>query len=145
MRQTFILLAAILMICSCSSESKEGDWEKMKWSADTAVTKEKGVYMVSPDGETISFTCKNYKGPWISGAFLADGTTIYPDEGQFIKLDGEWFTASISGNKLTVVFSKNEEQDPRGCTLVVTAGDIFYTFKFSQPTISPVPLTSTLP
>ncbi len=43
-----------------------------------------------------------------------------------------WFKAEISGNKLKVVFEANETAEERPLLLTVTAGDIFYTFKFMQ-------------
>lgn len=44
----------------------------------------------------------------------------------------ENFRAEILGNKLTVDFKANETSQIRNTAITVTAGDIFYTFRFKQ-------------
>ena len=136
MKKALLFMAAIFLICSCSSdkddEELDGKWPPMEWQADFTATVVKGFYIVNPEGETLQFSCKNYENPWIAEAMYGDGTIIPFNNNSMYTLRGKWFTASISGNKLTIVFDKNTELTSRKFSLTVTAGDIFYTFYFSQ-------------
>ena len=58
----FMMLAAI-SLASCSE--KDGDWDPMEWKADDPVQTTDGVYNVSADEGTFSFTCSNYSKPWL--------------------------------------------------------------------------------
>lgn len=53
-RLAFAMLAAF-SLASCSSESKDGDWDPMVWKAEVPVQTTDKVYNVSEDGETIIF------------------------------------------------------------------------------------------
>ena len=59
---------AAFSLASCSSESKDGDWDPMVWKAEVPVQTTDKVYNVSEDGETIVFSCLNYSRPWFSKA-----------------------------------------------------------------------------
>ena len=122
-----------LMFVACSSMERDGDWDAMKWSALDGQRAEKGVYIVDAEAHTLHFACKNYRGPWISEA-LEDGAMYYPlaDSGDYRIIQGTHFSASIVGNELSVAFPENTTADAHSVTLTVTAGDIFYTFRFLQ-------------
>ena len=47
------------------------------------------------------------------------------------------FHAQLQGNRLSIVFEPYEGFHSRTITITVTAGDIFYTFKFIQATSDP--------
>ena len=134
-RLTFVMLAAF-SLASCSSDQSVGKWDSMVWKAEVPVQTTDGIYDVSADGETFTFSCSNYSKPWFAEAEV-DGEYIFPsymdeDEIDFRFIYGDTFRAEIHGNKLTVVFMTNENAQPRNTTLTVTAGDIFYTFRFKQ-------------
>ena len=78
---------AAFSLASCSSESKDGDWDPMVWKAEVPVQ-----------------------------------TTDY----------GENFRAEIHGNKLSIEFKPNKTAQTTNTSITVTAGDIFYTFRFKQ-------------
>ena len=63
-RNIFMMLAAF-SLASCSSESKDGDWDPMVWKAEVPVQTTDKVYNVSEDGETIIFSCtiQNHGSP----------------------------------------------------------------------------------
>ena len=65
---------------------------------------------------------------------MSNGEYFYPprEANDFHTITTDWFKAEMSGNKLKVVFKANETAENRTLQLTVTAGDIFYTFKFKQ-------------
>ena len=129
----FVMCAALLSLTSCDKE--DGDWDPMVWKADVPVVKTAdGIYDVSADGATFTFSCRNYSKPWFSEAEV-DGETILPpymDEIDYGLIYDDNFRAEIHGNKLTVDFKANDSAQPRNTTIIVTAGDIFYSFRFKQ-------------
>jgi hypothetical protein len=106
----------------------------MVWKAEVPVQTTDKVYNVSEDGETIIFSCLNYSKPWFSEAEV-DGEPILPpymDKIDYGLIYDESFRAEMHGNKLTVDFKANDSAQPRNTKITVTAGDIFYTFRFKQ-------------
>ena len=130
-RIAFMMLAAF-SLASCSKE-KDGDWDPMEWKADDPVQINDGVYSVSADEESFTFTCSNYSKPWFSNA-KDNGKDVFPskDDTDGILIDSENFRAEMQENKLTVHFKANESAQERSFSITVTAGDIFYTFNFEQ-------------
>ena len=123
-----------LSLASCdSNDKKEGDWDSMIWEAEAQVQKTDGIYHVPTNGGTMTFTCHNYSAPWIENA-ESGGNYYFPsrEEGMYHSITMDWFKAEIVGNKLNVTFDSNENHQARPLKLEVTAGDIFYTFKFEQ-------------
>ena len=123
-----------LSLASCdSNDKKEGDWDSMIWEAEAQVQKTDGIYHVPTNGGTMTFTCHNYSAPWIENA-ESGGNYYFPsrEEGIYHTITMDWFKAEIVGNKLNVTFDSNENHRARPLKLEVTAGDIFYTFKFEQ-------------
>ena len=131
MKKILPILLLIGLLVSCSKD--DGDWEPMKWKATSSVKEEKGSYIIEAEGNTVTFTCKNYSSPWIEGARVGD-KYISPDHNmnENKTLRGDWYTAKITDNNLEVVINKNTTQAARGFLLQVTAGDIFHTFSFVQ-------------
>ncbi len=129
MKRVLSLLLLISLFASCSKD--DGDWEPMKWKSTSSVKEEKGSYIIESEGATVTFICKNYSSPWISGARVGD-QYINHNEGDHNTLRGDWFSVKITGNNLEVVINKNTTQVARGFLLQVTAGDIFHTFQFVQ-------------
>jgi hypothetical protein len=82
---------------------------------------------------TFTFSCRNYSRPWIEQAASGDRYFL-PDreKGDFHTITADWFRAEVVGNKLTVSFEPNKKPTEQSLSLTVTAGDIFYTFKFKQ-------------
>ena len=134
LRRLFPAALCVLLFAACSVTEPDGDWDAMKWRAMDGRKAEKGVYIVGVAADTLCFECKNYRGPWISGA-REDGVDYYPKGGNgndIHHLQGRHFSATVEGNKLTVVFPENISKDAHSVTLTVTAGDIFYDFRFLQ-------------
>ena len=131
-RLAFAMLA-VFSLASCSSDLIDGKWDSMVWKAEVPVQTTDGVYTVSATGAELSFSCRNYSSPWISDA-ESNGTYYYPprEEDNYHTISTEWFNTEIRGNKLKVVFAANETAEERPLKVTVTAGDIFYTFKFRQ-------------
>lgn len=128
----FMVLAAGVL-ASCSSE-EDGDWRPMVWEPEVPVVHfDDGSFGVSANGETFTFVCKNYSSPWIE--YAASGkNSYYPprESNDYRTVKSDWFEAKIVGRKLTVTFKENDDEYLRPLELTVTAGDIFYTFKFTQ-------------
>ena len=127
----FAMFAA-LFITSC--DEKDGDWDPMVWNAEVTVQMTTdGVYNVSAAGTEFTFSCKNYSFPWVEYA-MSNGEYYYPprESNNYHTITADWFKAEINGNILKIVFKANETADERSLQLTVTAGDIFYTFKFKQ-------------
>lgn len=105
----------------------------MEWEADVPVQITDGVYIFSETGTEFTFSCRNYSSPWIENA-MSNGEYFYPprEANDFHTITTDWFQAEMSGSKLKVVFKANETAENRTLQLTVTAGDIFYTFKFKQ-------------
>lgn len=124
---------AVFYLASCS-DAKDGDWDPMVWKAEVSVQSSDGAYIVSPAGDELTFSCRNYSRPWIENA-ESGGEYIFPhrEANDFCTITAEWFKAEISENRLSVVFDANETGENRTVQLTVTAGDIFHTFKFKQP------------
>ena len=134
-RIAFTMLAA-LSLASCSNDDHDGIdgiWDSMVWEADVPVQKTDGVYAVPANGTEFTFSCQNYSSPWIENT-VSNGEYYYPprEANDYHTILADWFKAEISGNKLKVVFEANETAEERPLQLTVTAGDIFYTFKFMQ-------------
>ena len=133
-RNILVMTAAMLSLASCSSDEKYGDWDPMVWKAEVPVQVTDGIYNVLADGGTLTFTCRNYSKPWFAGAEV-DGEPILPplmDEIGYGLIYGENFCAEIHGNKLSIEFKPNKKAQATNTSITVTAGDIFYTFRFKQ-------------
>ncbi len=132
---TLMMCAAMLSLASCNSDDKDGDWDPMVWKTEVPVVKTTdGIYEVSADGATFTFSCRNYSKPWFSEAEV-DGEPILPpymDEIGYGLIYGENFRAEIHGNKLSIEFKPNKTAQTTNTSITVTAGDIFYTFRFKQ-------------
>ena len=60
-RLAFAVLAAF-SLASCSSNKEDGDWDPMVWKAEVPVVKSNdGVYDVSAEGATFTFSCLSPK------------------------------------------------------------------------------------
>ena len=128
-----LAMFAAFTLASCVSEDPDGKWDPMKWKADVPIQIIDGVYTVHAVGEELTFTCQNYSSPWIE--FAASGEEYFfhsYETNDHHTLSTDWFKAETSGNKLKVSFEANETAKERPLELTVTAGDIFYTFKFMQ-------------
>lgn len=126
------MMLATFSLASCSKD--DGDWDPMVWKAEMPVQITDGIYNVSADGGTFTFTCRNYSKPWFSNA-IENGKDILPpymDEIDYGLIYSDNFRAEIHGNTLTIDFKANDGSQVRNTTITVTAGDIFYTFKFKQ-------------
>ena len=141
-RLTLTLLAA-LSLASCSIEALDGDWDPMKWAkTHYKIIKEDGTkyYYVPQEGGEYTFTCKNYKGFWIADMTVTEDdhiTHIYLEESPHtITLDD--IQVQIESNVATIhiapsAFSQTSHNlHTHYYILTVTAGDIFYTFRFKQ-------------
>ena len=133
-KQTIITaLLAFIALSLAACGDKDGDWDPMVWKAEVKVQKTDGIYSVPATGTELVFSCKNYSFPWIEYAVSNEKTYYHnPESDDYHALSDDWFKAEISGNRLTVVFETNETSEERVLQLIVTAGDIFYTFKFKQ-------------
>jgi len=132
-KNIIMMTVALLSLASCTSEEPDGNWDPMVWKAEAPVQKTDGVYIVPANRTELTFSCQNYSSPWIENAEY-NGEYYYPprEANDYHTITMGWFKAEISGNKLTVVFEANETAEERPLQLTVTAGDIFYTFKFIQ-------------
>ena len=132
-RNIFVMIAAMLSLASCDTSEKIGIWDSMIWETEAQIQKTDGIYHVPTDGGTITFTCCNYSAPWIENAESGENYYFPPrEEGIYHTITADWFKAEIVGNKLSVTFDSNENSQARPLKLAVTAGDIFYTFRFEQ-------------
>ena len=124
---------ASIHLSSCSDSDPDGKWDPMLWVNESTYPEENGKYLVNAEGNTYTFECKNYSKPWIEGANV-DGDNCFPnrEENDYHNLATDGFKASVNGNQLVVTFEPNRSGAARHIVLTVTAGDIFYTFKFTQ-------------
>lgn len=131
-RNILVMAVALISFTSCSDDP-DGKWDAMSWKAEVPVQATDGVYTVSATGTEFTFSCRNYSSPWMADA-VSNGEHYFPprEENDFHTITADWFKAEISGNKLKVVFENNNTAEERPLQLTVTAGDIFYTFKFKQ-------------
>ncbi len=123
---------AVFSLASCSKE--DGDMDPMEWKTDESVVITDGIYGVSADGESFTFTCSNYSNPWIHDA-KDNGKVVFSlteDNNASGLIITDNFCAEIQGNKLIVNIKANESSQKRDFSVTVTAGDIFYTFYFKQ-------------
>lgn len=127
-RLAFMMLAVVF-----SCDRQDGNWDSMLWKAEDPMVIDNGIYDVSDRGGTFTFTCRNYSRPWIENAVSVEGYH-YPERknNDYNTILTDWFKAEIVGKKLTVSFEPNMESRDQFLSLTVTAGDIFYTFKFKQ-------------
>ncbi len=135
---TFLtILAAVfatIHLSSCSDSDPDGKWDPMQWVKESTYPEEEdGTYIVNAEGGVFTFECKNYSRPWIEAANI-DGEYHFPNrsEDDFHHLTTDGFKASVEGNQLTVTFGANDSGAAHRTVLTVTAGDIFYTFRFTQ-------------
>lgn len=129
-RLAFAVLAAF-SLSSCSSD--DGSWDSMIWKAEVPVVTVDGIYDVSDRGGTFTFTCRNYSKPWIESAESGE-KYYYPEreKDDYHTISADWFTAKIVGTEFNISFKPNRESNEQFLSVTVTAGDIFYTFKFKQ-------------
>ena len=126
----FVMLAAF-SLTSCSDA--DWDWDPMIWKAEVPVQMTDGVYNVSETGGEFIFSCRNYLSPWLASA-ESNGERYFPpyEANDYHTITTDWFNAEINGNILKIVFKENDTEEERPLQLNVTAGNIFYTFKFKQ-------------
>ena len=132
MKKILSLFIVMLLFHGCSDP--DGLWDKMKWYAEVPVNKASdGTYIVSADGETLSFICKNYSYSWLS-FITCNGKAIYSItvDDDYHSFSTDWLKVEIEGRRLVIVFEANETDEDKLLDVDVTAGDIFYKFKFKQ-------------
>ena len=131
-RNIFMMTIAVLSLNSCSNDT-DVKWDPMVWKAEMPVQMIDGVYTISANGTEFTFSCLNYSSPWIENA-VSNGEHYFPprEANNYHTISVDWFKAEINGNKLKVVFEANETMEEKPLQIIVTAGDIFYTFKFKQ-------------
>lgn len=128
MNKTILLLIlSILVFASC--ESKDGDWDVMKWKTDVKI--DKGKVTVPVNGGTYVFKCKNYGGFWLA-AVLEDDKDVCIGNNDVENAIGEWSSVNIAKNVMTVIISPNDSNHNRLLKVSPTAGDIFSYFLFNQ-------------
>lgn len=125
-----LLMAFVAMAGLAACSDDDGDWDQMKWIADTAMGKDHTI-SVPMEGGTYQFTCANYPSFWFSG-FRVDGKPVDYDYEDIWHLRGEWITADVENNVLTVTVLPNTAENSRTAKIGVTAGDIFDGFTFHQ-------------
>ena len=131
-RIILVMTVAVLLFNSCSDDT-DGKWDSMVWKADVPVQTTDGIYIASANGAEFTFSCQNYSSPWVENAVSNKEYYFPPREANnYHTISADWFKAEISGNKLKIVFEANETAEEKPLQLTVTAGDIFYTFKFKQ-------------
>ena len=120
-------------LSSCSFSEPDGKWDSMQWEKESSYPEDNDIYLVNAEGSVITFVCKNYDTPWIEEANV-DGEYCFPsrEEDDYHNLTTYGFKANVKGNRLIVTFEPNRSGAARHIILTVTAGDIFYTFKFTQ-------------
>lgn len=145
---TFAIVFIALCNSSCSNEPLDGDWDSMEWQkavTEKVIVNGVNCYHIPIQGGTCQFKCKNYNGFWINHArilgapswvdaeagdyifpAMTDGT---PRDNQHVSADG--LKVSIEGNTMNVTFDENQSF-AKYVEVVVTAGDIFDTFRFVQ-------------
>ena len=129
LRISILLLVVLAGVASCGKDEPDGKWDDMKWNVPSALTKENGVYIVPANGGTYTFECKNYT-PWIDHCEsnfydMVVSSTTYAYS--------EWFEVIVEGKNVIITFQPLEDDtEARQLTVVVTAGDIFDSFKFTQ-------------
>jgi hypothetical protein len=124
-KSLFNILVLFSTIALFSCESKDGDWEKMKWNPQV----EKSIN-VPESGETYTFKSINYNSFWID-AIVENGKNINIESGLHT-FTGEWFTINIKENTMIINVSTNNTVANRTLEIEVTAGDIFDSFSFKQ-------------
>ena len=138
MKHIFLCIALIctLYLTSCSKE--DGDWEPMKWKT-TATTAKDGYIYVDSDGGTFVFQCRNYSRPWMADVVQTEdekSVRYNPPETDgktdFKKIETTWLTSACENNTVTVKIQPTTAPHYRTMHVTVTAGDIFFTFKFKQ-------------
>jgi len=137
-----IALMAMITFTSCEKEALDGDWESMKWEKTSYPTEkyQKGTYYTVPkEGGTYTFKCKNYAGLWlcnvlevVAGYGTNKETYYSPEDDNPKKLDCEVAKVSVEKNVVTITIAPVSEHTSRKIYLNVTAGDIFYDFRFLQ-------------
>lgn len=122
-----VLILSILVFASC--ESKDGDWDAMKWKTDVKI--DKGKVTVPVNGGTYVFKCKNYGSFWLS-TVSEDDKEVSIDNQKGGNAIGEWSSVNIEKNVMTVIISPNDSDHNRLLKVSPTAGDIFSHFSFNQ-------------
>lgn len=123
-----MLILSIFVFAAC--ESKDGDWEKMKWETDVKMDKEK-IITVPVTGGTYVFKCTNYGSFWLSGV-LEDDKDVSIDDVRWENAIGKWSSVKIEKNVMTVIVFPNNDNRNRLLKVTPTAGDIFSYFSFNQ-------------
>lgn len=136
LRLLFFMLSMVL-IASCDDDVV-GKWDPMKWEYKNVSD---GIKIIKPTGSdkdhakylakivvtksgTVDIVCKNYKGFWFED---------YPgisNEGDFRnKFSTDNCDMEIEGNTIHCEFTNIEGYLSEEYKIVVTAGDVFFSFK----------------
>lgn len=123
-------LLSLLIFINISCESRDGDWEAMKWKTDVKMDKGK-VITVPVNGGIYVFKCRNYGSFWLSGV-LEDDKDVSIDDIMWEYAIGEWSSVEVKKNVMTVTLSPNDNNHERLLKITPTAGDVFSYFTFRQ-------------
>lgn len=136
--QLLLMLAlAGITLNSCEKQKLDGDWDPMEWNDESGLERVDNVYQVPASGGSYKFHCKNYDYFWIS-SIEEDGQFFVPDleNNDWKDLSGQWtHVQCLPDGDLVVTFepfSFYSSASNRTMNLCVTAGDIFYYFRFVQ-------------
>ena len=136
-KMLMMLAVAGIALSACEKTRMEGDWDPMKWKDESGLASIDNIYQVPASGGSYKFHCKNYSSFWIS-SIEEGGDTYQPglENNDWQDLSGQWsHVQCLPDGDLVVTFqplSFYSSASQRTMMLVVTAGDVFYGFRFIQ-------------
>lgn len=132
-KKIFLILLSVIygvMFVACEIESKDGDWEPMKWETQLSnINKDK--IEVPNKGEVYIFECKNYTNFWIYELYY-DGE-FFPISYEEKQITREWFSINLEKeNTIIVSILPNSSEGNRTLKIGIQAGNAFDSFLFEQ-------------
>ena len=124
-----VTIAFFFMVGLTACSNEDGDWDPMDWKNDVKMEKKHSI-SVPMEGGTYQFSCKNYSF-WFY-ALQEYGANVELEYDDVHHIHGEWVTADVENDVLTVTISPNDTGKQRAAVVGVTAGDVFDSFTFNQ-------------
>ena len=125
-----LVLVLLTTISNCTNREDESRWTPMKWTSD--YTGDPRNITVPTEGGNYKLVCNSYQTLRFTSMTTDNSSVQYGKEIISSGIQGGWYSAELTGNKLTITVTPNTTGKVRKLSIGVKAGDAFDRVRITQ-------------
>ncbi|WP_455541108.1 BACON domain-containing protein [Prevotella fusca] len=125
-----LVLVLLTTISNCTNREDESRWTPMKWTSD--YTGDPRNIMVPTEGGNYKLVCNSYQTLRFTSMTTDNSSVQYGKEIISSGIQGGWYSAELTGNKLTITVTPNTTGKVRKLSIGVRADDAFDRVRITQ-------------